>query len=337
MSNQILVWVEQYKSQPASAAWEAIAWRGRWRMGWVAGDCMRVRAGRGGLRKRRSRLARSGDAVRRCNGRRFSAEPYVALLAKLVKEQDPAVVLMAATSRGRDLAGGLAAELSWASSRIAPVSAWRRSIRGDAADLCGQAAFRRDGDGAAGGRHDPQRAFPKPEPNTSRAGQVTNVPPVTAEDAIVGKVVEWSLKRARSTWPTPRSLSQAGAASAAGRVQAISDLAAVLGAAVAHRARRWTRAGFPMRTRSPDRQDRQPGHVRGVRHLGRDSAQAGMRTAGDRRHQQRPRSADLQAGAYGAVGDLFKLSRRWRKSFKKRLGASNVTCFERERGSLNGK
>ena len=113
MSNNIFVWVEQFKGQAASASWEAMG-LARTLAGGLGGQVIACVLGQGVGGLAQEAIACGADQVFVCDDATvadYRPEPYVALLAKLVKEHEPAAVLMPATSRGRDLAGGLAAEL----------------------------------------------------------------------------------------------------------------------------------------------------------------------------------------------------------------------------------
>ena len=230
----------------------------------------------------------------------YRAEPYVALLAKLMREGEPAALLMPASARGRDLAGGLAAELGI--GVIADVTGVR--LEGDQFAVTRPVyAGKLLSDVTATLR--PviitvrNRALPKPEPNAARAGQVTSVAPVLAEDAITSKVVEWVVEEGKVNLADARIIVSGGRGVGGPEgFNPVRDLAVSAG-----RRRRRIARGRGRRLDSvrapggPDRQDREPGSVHRVRHFGRHPAPGRhAHRQVHRRHQQRPRSAHVQAG-----------------------------------------
>ncbi len=324
MSNNILVWVEQFKGQAASASWEAIG-LARTLAGGLGGQVIACVLGQGVGGLAQEAVSFGADQVFICDDATvadFRPEPYVALLAKVVKEQDPAIVLMVASSRGRDLAGGLAAELGV----------------GVIADCT---AFRLDGDRFAATR--PiyagkllsdvtaarpvvvtirSRAFPKPEPDASRKGQVASVPPVLAEDAIVGKVVEWVTEEGKVNLADAKIIVSGGrGVGGPDGFKPIRDLAVVLNAAVgASRAAvdaGWIpyahQVGQTGKTVSPDMYVA-CGISGAIQH------QAGMRTAKlIVAINKDPDAPIYKLARYGVVGDLFQIVPALTEEFKKRL------------------
>lgn len=325
MSNHILVWVEQYKGQPASAAWEAIG-LARTLADGLGGQVIACVFGQGVGGLAQEAVSFGADQVMLCDDATvadFRPEPYVALLAKLVKEQDPAAVLMAATSRGRDLAGGLAAELGV--GVIADCTGF--GLEGDQFVATRPIyAGKLLSDVTAAARPVVvtirSRAFAKPEPNASRAGQVTNVPPVLAEDAIVGKVVEWVTEEGKVNLADAKIIVSGGRGVGGPEgFKPIRDLAAVLGAAVgASRAAvdaGWIpyahQVGQTGKTVSPDMYVA-CGISGAIQH------QAGMRTAKVIvAINKDPEAPIFKLARYGAVGDLFQIVPALAEEFKKRL------------------
>jgi electron transfer flavoprotein alpha subunit len=326
MSNHILVWVEQFKGQAASASWEAMG-LARMLAGDLGGQVIACVLGQGVGGLAQEAIAFGADQVLVCDDATvadFRPEPYVALLARLVKEHEPAVVLMSASARGRDLAGGLAAELGV----------------GVIADCT---AFQLDGDKFVATR--PiyagkllsdvtatlrpvivtirNRAFPKPEPDASRTGQVTNVPPVLAEEAIVGKVMEWVTEEGKVNLADAKIIVSGGrGVGGPDGFKPVRDLAVVLGAAVgASRAAvdaGWIpyahQVGQTGKTVSPDLYVA-CGISGAIQH------QAGMRTAKCIvAINKDPEAPIYKLARFGAVGDLFQIVPALTEEFKKRLG-----------------
>jgi len=324
MSNNILVWVEQFKGQAASASWEAIG-LARTLAGGLGGQVIACVLGQGVGGLAQEAVSFGADQAFICDDATvadFRPEPYVALLAKVVREQDPAVVLMVASSRGRDLAGGVAAELGV----------------GVIADCTG---FRLDGDRFVATRPiyagkllsdvtaaQPvvvtirSRAFPKPEPDASHKGQVTSVPPVLAEDAIVGKVVEWVTEEGKVNLADAKIIVSGGrGVGGPDGFKPIRDLAVVLNAAVgASRAAvdaGWIpyahQVGQTGKTVSPDMYVA-CGISGAIQH------QAGMRTAKlIVAINKDPDAPIYKLARYGVVGDLFQIVPALTEEFKKRL------------------
>jgi len=326
MSNNILVWVEQFKGQAASASWEAIG-LARTLAGSLGGQVIACVLGQGVGAVAQEAISYGADQVLICDDATvddFRPEPYVALLAKAVKDQDPAAVVMVASSRGRDLAGGLAAEVGV--GVIADCTSFR--LDGDKFTATRPIyAGKLLSDVTATAR--PvivtirSRAFPKPEPDAARAGQVTNVMPVLAEDAIVGKVVEWVTEEGKVNLADAKIIVSGGRGVGGPEGFApIRDLAVALNAAVgASRAAvdaGWIpyahQVGQTGKTVSPDMYIA-CGISGAIQH------QAGMRTAKlIVAINKDPEAPIYKLARYGAVGDLFQVVPALTEEFKKRLG-----------------
>ena len=113
-SNDIFVWVEQFEGQPAAASWEAIGAARRLadELGGNVTAC--VFGGPGVEPLAQEAIAHGADAVLLAEDAtltHFRVEPQAALLAQAVRDADPAVVLIGATFRGRELGPALAVEL----------------------------------------------------------------------------------------------------------------------------------------------------------------------------------------------------------------------------------
>jgi electron transfer flavoprotein alpha subunit len=326
MSNDILVWVEQYKNQAASASWEAIG-LARTLAGGLGGQVIACVLGQGVGGLAQEAIAYGADQVLVCDDASvedYRSEPYVTLLGKLVKEHEPAAMLMPASARGRDLAGGLAAELG--AGVIADVTGLRLDREKFVATRPIYAG-KLLSDVTATAR--PiiitirSRAFPKPEPDAARAGQVTNVAPALAEDAITSKVTEWVTEEGKV------NLADANIIVSGGRgvggpegFKPVAELASVLGAALgASRAAvdaGWIpyahQVGQTGKTVSPDLYIA-CGISGAIQH------QAGMRTAKVIvAINKDPEAPIYKLARYGVVGDLFQIVPALTEEFKKRLG-----------------
>jgi electron transfer flavoprotein alpha subunit len=256
----------------------------------------------------------------------FRVEPYAALLVKLARERAPAVILAGATTAGRDLLGAVAADLG--TGCIADVIGvkWTdgvvRAVKPVyAGKLLSDVAF------AAGKQ--PQlvtlrpRAFPKPDPDASRTGTVTNVAPALAEDAIGVKVVDYLIEQGQVSLTDAKIIVSGGrGVGGAEGFAPVRDLAVVLGGAMgASRAAvdaGWIpyahQVGQTGKTVSPDLYIA-AGISGSIQH------QAGMRSSKVIVAVNKDPDAPIfKLARYGVVGDLFKVLPAVTAEFKKRLG-----------------
>ena len=195
MSNDIFVWIEQFKGQPAPASWEAV---GAARvladeLGSSVTAC--IFGGPGVEPLAQEAISYGADAVLLAEDATladFRVEPQATLLAQAVREADPAAVLIGATFRGRELGPTLAVELD--TGCIADCTtleldggqlvATRPIYAGKLLCKCTIPKRR------------PQiittrtRAFPKPEPYPARSGTITPVESAVAENDIACKVTD---------------------------------------------------------------------------------------------------------------------------------------------------
>ena len=328
MSNDIFVWVEQFKGQPAGASWEAIgaARRVADELGGSVTACLFGGPGVESLAQ--EAISYGADAVLLAEDATladFRVEPQVALLAKVVREAEPAAVLLGATFRGRDLGPALAVELD--TGCIADCTtleledgqlvATRPIYAGKLLSKCLIPERR------------PQifttrvRAFVKPEPDAGRSGQVTKVEPVLAEDDIATKVTGFEQTEGGV------SLADANIIVSGGRgvggpegFEPVRELAEVLGAAMgASRAAvdaGWIpyaiQVGQTGKTVSPDLYVA-AGISGAIQH------QAGMRTSKVIVAVNKdPEAPIFKLAHYGIVGDLFKVLPALTAVLKEKLG-----------------
>jgi electron transfer flavoprotein alpha subunit len=328
MSNDIFVWVEQFKGQPAGASWEAIgaARRVADELGGSVTACLF--GGPGVEPLTQEAISYGADAVLLAEDATledFRVEPQAALLAKVVREAEPAAVLLGATFRGRDLGPALAVELD--TGCIADCTALeledgqlvatRPIYAGKLLSKCLIPERR------------PQifttrvRAFVKPEPDAGRSGQVTRVEPVLAEDDIATKVTGFEETEGGV------SLADANIIVSGGRgvggpegFEPVRELAEVLGAAMgASRAAvdaGWipyaVQVGQTGKTVSPDLYVA-AGISGAIQH------QAGMRTSKVIVAVNKdPEAPIFKLAHYGIVGDLFKVLPALTAALKEKLG-----------------
>jgi electron transfer flavoprotein alpha subunit len=255
----------------------------------------------------------------------FRVEPYAALLAKAVRDAEPTAVLIGATFRGRELGPTLAVELDTGciADCVALVLedgqlvATRPIYAGKLLSKCLIPERR------------PQivtlrvRAFPKPEPDSGRSGEIVRVDPALAEDDITVKVTGF-----RET-EGGVSLADASIIVSGGRgvggpegFEPVRELAQVLGAAMgASRAAvdaGWVpyehQVGQTGKTVSPDLYVA-TGISGAIQH------QAGMRTSKVIvAINKDPEAPIFKLAHYGIVGDLFKVVPALTAALKEKLG-----------------
>jgi len=328
MSNDMFVWVEQFRGQAAGASWEAIgaARRVADELGGSVTACLF--GGPGVEPLAQEAISYGADVVLLAEDATledFRVEPQAALLARVVREAEPAAVLLGATFRGRDLGPALAVELD--TGCIADCTALeledgqlvatRPIYAGKLLCKCLIPERR------------PQifttrvRAFVKPEPDAGRSGQVTRVEPVLAEDDIATKVTGFEQTEGGV------SLADANIIVSGGRgvggpegFEPVRELAEVLRAAMgASRAAvdaGWipyaVQVGQTGKTVSPDLYVA-AGISGAIQH------QAGMRTSKVIVAVNKdPEAPIFKLAHYGIVGDLFKVLPALTAALKEKLG-----------------
>jgi electron transfer flavoprotein alpha subunit len=322
----VWVWIEQLKGEAASPSWEAIgaarsiadAYGGKV-TACIFGEEVE------GLSQEAfhygaDRVFLADDATLAD----FRVEAHASLLGKLAKEDPPAAILFGATTRGRELAPtvavmletGAIADVTALEMEDGNVVATRPIYSGKLLSKCTIPERR------------PQivtlrpRAFPRPEPDTGRSGEVVQIAPALTEDQIKNKVTGFEAAEGQV------SLADAGIIVSGGRgvrgpegFPPIVELAAVLGAAVgASRAAvdaGWIpyahQVGQTGRTVSPDLYIA-CGISGAIQH------QAGMRTSKIIVAINRdPEAPIFKLAQYGIVGDLFQIVPALTAAFKEKL------------------
>lgn len=326
MSNDVFVWVEQFKGQPAAASWEAIG-AARSLADGLGGAVTACVFGAPGVESlAREAISYGADKVLLAEDptlANFRVEPQAALLAGTVR--DAAAVIIGATFRGRELGPTLAVELD--TGCIADctaleivdgqVVATRPIYAGKLLSKCTIPERR------------PQifttrvRAFSKPEPDSGRSGKVVRVEPVLSEDDIVSKVTGFRESEGGV------SLADAATIVSGGRgvggpegFEPVRELAQVLSAALgASRAAvdaGWIpyehQVGQTGKTVSPDLYIA-CGISGAIQH------QAGMRTSRIIVAINKDAEAPIYKLAhYGIVGDLFEVVPALTAAFREKLG-----------------
>jgi electron transfer flavoprotein alpha subunit len=328
MSNDIFVWVEQFKGQPATASWEAIGTARRLadELGGSVIAC--VFGGEGVEPLAQEAISYGADKVLLVEDGTladFRVEPQAALLAKVVGEGDAAAVLIGATFRGRDLGPALAVDLD--TGCIADCTgleledgklvATRPIYAGKLLSKCTIPERR------------PQvvttrvRAFPKPEPDAGRSGEVVKVEPALSEDDIATKVTDFQATEGGV------SLADANIIVSGGRgvggpegFEPVRALAQTLGAAMGA-----SRAAVDAGWIPYEHQVGQTGKTVGpdlyvaAGISGAIQHQAGMRTSKVIvAINKDPEAPIFKLAHYGIVGDLFKVVPALEAALKEKLG-----------------
>jgi len=328
MSNDIFVWVEQFRGLPAAASWEAIGVARRL-ADELGGNVTACAFGGQGIESLAQEAISYGADVallaEDATLADFRVEPQAALIAEAIREAEPTAVLIGATFRGRDLGPALAVELDTGcvadctalEVEDGQLVATRPIYAGKLLCKCVIPERR------------PQifttrvRAFPKPEPDPAWSGQVTRVEPVLAEDDILSKVTGFQETEGGV------SLADAGIIVSGGRgvggpegFEPVRELAQALGAALgASRAAvdaGWityeNQVGQTGKTVSPDLYIA-CGISGAIQH------QAGMRTSKVIVAVNKdPEAPIFKLAHYGIVGDLFKVVPALTAALKEKLG-----------------
>ena len=328
MSNDVLVWVERFRGRPAAASWEAIG-VARGLVDKTGGSVAACVFGAGEVDAvAQEAISYGADTVFLAEDGTlgdFRVESQVALLAKVVREADPAVVIVGATFRGRELGAVLAVDLDTGcvadctalELEDGQLVATRPIYGGKLLAKCVVPACR------------PQvfttrvRAFTRPDPDPMRSGRVIRVEPAIDEDDIACKVAGFC-----ETEGTV-SLADAAIVVSGGRgvggpegFGPLRELAKVLGAALgASRAAvdaGWIayehQVGQTGKTLSPDLYIA-AGISGAIQH------QAGMRTSKVIvAINKDPQAPVFTLAHYGIVGDLFKVVPALTAAFEDRLG-----------------
>jgi len=326
-SNDIFVWIEQFKGEPAGASWEAVGAARRLadELGGSVTAC--VFGGPGVEPLAQEAISYGADAVLLAEDETladFRVEPQAALLAKAVREAEPFAVIIGATFRGRELAPALAVELD--SGCIADCTAM---VLEDGRIVATRPIY-------AGKllckcvipERLPQifttrvRAFPKPEPDSDRSGDVTPIEPMLAEDDVLPKVTGFHATEGGVSLADANIIVSGGRGVAGPEgFEPVRELAKVLGGAMgASRAAvdaGWIpyerQVGQTGKTVSPDLYVA-AGISGAIQH------QAGMRTSKVIVAVNKdPEAPIFKLAHYGIVGDLFKVLPALTAALKEKL------------------
>lgn len=322
----VWVWIEQYKGEVANPSWEAIG-AARNIAAAYGGQVTACLWGQDIAGLAQEAIHYGADRVLLCDDATladFRAEAYAALLSQLAAEHKPAVILFGATVRGRELAPCVATDLE--TGAIADVTgmevkdgnivATRPIYAGKLLSQCVIPERR------------PQiislraRAFPRPEPDAGRSGEVVKVQPALAEDEIKNKVTGLEVAEGQVSLADAAIIVSAGRGSGGPEGFApIRELAQALNGAVgASRAAvdaGWIpyahQVGQTGKTVSPDLYIA-CGISGAIQH------QAGMRTSKIIvAINKDPEAPIFKLAHYGIVADLFKVVPALTAAFKEKL------------------
>lgn len=323
----IFVWIEQFNGTPVSLSWEVLG-KARQLADARGTSVAAIVLGQGVEGIARQAIGYGADTVYLADDATlasFRVDPYAAVVKRLIEEHQPAILLWGGTSRGRELAAAVSADLGLG------VAADCLDLRLDdegnlvatrpiyTGNILTDVVFRRRPQMATVRA----RAFPMPEANASPSGEVIAIPAVLSEEEIPVKVVGFE-----QTGTGEVSVAEANIIVSGGRgvkgpegFQPIRELAAVLGAAVGA-SRAAVDAGwipYKHQVGQTGKQVRPDLYIAcgisgAIQHL------AGMRTSKVIvAINEDPEAPIFQVADYGIVEDLFKVVPALTEVLKERL------------------
>jgi electron transfer flavoprotein alpha subunit len=323
----IWVWVEQHQGSAAIVSWEAIGLArtladelGQSVTALVMGHDL------GDLAE--AALHFGADAVLICDDptlAEFRVDPYATLLSKLASEQEPTAILAGATTRGRDVMGAAAVDLETGlisdATGVEVVEEMIQATRPVYAGKLFSTVIAPDAYPLMLTIR--TRAFPAPEANTSRSGEVTAVEPAIVEDDIAIKVVGFESTTGQVSL-TDASIVVSGGRGVQGPegFEPLRELVDVLGAALGA-----SRVAVDSGWIPYEHQVGQTGKTVGPDLYiacgisGAIQHQAGMRSSKVIvAINPDPDAPIFRLAQYGIVGDLFEIVPALTEAFRERLG-----------------
>ena len=193
----VWVWVEQFGGQASSISWEMMG-QGRLLADTLGCDLCACVLGDGVRPLADEAIAYGADVVYLADDPTlgvYRTAPYARILVDLAREHKPEVMLLGASSRGRDLAGSVATDLytgltaDCTGLEIEPDSRLLRQTRpAYGGNIMATILTPRHRPQMATVRH---RVFETPEPDATRQGQIISVDALLSEDKILTKVVDF--------------------------------------------------------------------------------------------------------------------------------------------------
>jgi len=322
----VLVWVDQFHGKALPVSWEALG------VGRKIADARGVPLiaavfGQGVDTVVAEAFHNGADKVVKCDDptlAEFRLEPYVALLDKVIADQQPSVVLGGASTRGRELLAAAAADNNAGLlADVTELSDEGDSLKATRPVYAGKVLSTAVGSGGIQFATLRSRAFPAPTPDTSKSGEVIAVGPVLSEDQIATKIENFEETKGTVNLADARIIVSGGRGVGGPEgFGPIRELADVLGGAVgASRATvdaGWIpyahQVGQTGKTVSPDLYIA-CGISGAIQH------QAGMRTSKVIvAINKDPEAPIFKLARYGIVGDINKVVPALTQAFKTKLG-----------------
>ncbi|HUW12741.1 MAG TPA: electron transfer flavoprotein subunit alpha/FixB family protein [Anaerolineae bacterium] len=324
----VFVWIEQFKGDPVSLSWETLG-KARELANALSTQVAALVLGQDVQGIAEKAIAFGADTVYVADDptlESFRVDPYAAVIESLASQHEPSIMLWGGTSRGRELAAAVGADLGIG----AAVDCLDLQLDDDGRLVATRPIYTGNILTDVVLRRTPQiatvraRAFPMPEPDPSRSGEVVATPVVLSEDGIRVSVVGLEQVAEGEISVADAQIIVSGGRGVKGPegFEPLRGLAAVLGAAVgASRAAvdaGWIpyahQVGQTGKTVQPDLYIA-CGISGAIQHL------AGMRTAKTIVAINKDAEAPIfQLADYGIVEDLFKVVPALTEALKVRLG-----------------
>jgi electron transfer flavoprotein alpha subunit len=326
MAHNILVWIETFKGQAGAISYETLGEARRLADGGLVTAAV---FGQNASKIAAEAITFGADKAIVCEDATlndFRPEPYAALLAKLAADLKPDSLMAGASTRGRDLVGELAVDLETGVIAdctlieeqdgqivvIRPVYAGKLLATVVIPTRRPMIITTRS------------RAFPMPEADASRSGEISQVDPVLSEDQIASKVTGFETEGEGEVSLTDARIVVSGGRGVGGPegFAPVAELAKTLGCALgASRAAvdaGWIpyahQVGQTGKTVAPDLYIA-CGISGAIQH------QAGMRTAKVIvAINKDPEAPIFKLARYGVAADLFQIVPALTEEFNKRLG-----------------